>query len=105
MCLVAATLDSIDGENGFERSKNGRAVAVDLEENSGLGIETKGRISGIGLPGCHTRPGLNTSRLLLSGRDINSIFFGPFYLGFSFYLHLDLILKNTTSKWRCPMVR
>lgn len=81
MCLVAAMLDSVDGENGFERSENGTAVAGDLEENSGLGIETKGRISGIGLPGCHTRPGLNTSRLLLSGRDINSYFVWAILLG------------------------
>lgn len=46
MCLVATMLDSVDGENAFERSKK-RAVAVNLEENGGLGIETKGEISEI----------------------------------------------------------
>lgn len=45
MCLVATTLDSVDGENVYERSKNDRAVAVDLEEDGGREIETKGQIS------------------------------------------------------------
>lgn len=35
----------VDAESVLERSKNGRAIAVDLEEDGGLGIETKGQIS------------------------------------------------------------
>lgn len=45
MCLVATVLDCVDEETAFERNKNGKAVAVDLEEYSGLGIATKGQIS------------------------------------------------------------
>lgn len=37
-------VDSIDTENSLERSKNDKGVAVDLEEDGGLGIETKGQI-------------------------------------------------------------
>lgn len=44
---MATKLDSVDAENAFEREQNGRAIAVDLEENGGLGIETRGQISEI----------------------------------------------------------
>lgn len=47
MCLVAAMPDWVDIENAFERNRNDQAVAVDLQEDGGLGIKTKGKISEI----------------------------------------------------------
>lgn len=42
MCLVATILDIVDVQNTFERSKNDKAVAVDLGEDWWLRDRDKG---------------------------------------------------------------